>query len=324
MMRQAGRYLPEYRELRASASFWERCQDPALASEITLQPIRRFDFDAAIIFSDILLPLLPMGAHFEFEAGGGPRLKDPFDSAAKLAHLRDVDVRRELPWTLEALQRVRAQLDASKALLGFAGAPFTLLCYLVEGEGSKLFPTLKRLLFTQPGLCESVLARLAQLVGDYLLEQARAGADAVQLFDTWAGLLHPEDYERFALPYARAAFEPALAHGVPTIYYVHGGPALLHAQIESGCDVIGVDWRQRLSIVRTIVPADRAIQGNLDPLVLLADPATVRARTQRMLDEMEGRPGYIVNLGHGVLPQTPLESVAAFVETVRGAQTHAA
>lgn len=323
MMRQAGRYLPEYRELRSTATFWERCKDTELATEITLQPIRRYDFDAAIIFSDILLPLLGMGAPFEFAAEGGPRLPEPLDSAEKLRGLRDVDVRADLPWTLDALRETRRQLPESKALLGFAGAPFTLLCYLVEGEGSKLFPGLKRLLFTQPELCEEVLTRLADVVGEYLLAQVEAGADAVQLFDTWAGLLHPEDYDRFALPFARRALEPVRMHGAPTIYYVNGGPALLHSQIESDCDVVGVDWRQRLSVVRSIVPADRAIQGNLDPLVLLAEPETVRERTRAMLGEMEGRPGYIVNLGHGVIPQTPLESVAAFVETVRAAAAEA-
>jgi len=318
MMRQAGRYLPEYREVRQGASFVEMCHRPELAAEVTLQPIRRYDFDAAIIFSDILLPLMAMGAPFAF-AEGGPRLPEPFDSREKLSDLvDDLNPTKDIPWTLEALSRVRESLDDSKALLGFAGAPFTLFCYLVEGGGSKLFPGVKRMLYREPELAEETLGRLAAVVSRYLRAQLDAGADAVQLFDTWAGLLHPQDYERFALPFVQRVFEDLADRVEPTIYFVQGGPALLSAQIRGGSKFVGVDWRQRLSDVRKIVPDDMGIQGNLDPLTLLAEPDFVRRRTQEMVQEMSGRPGYIVNLGHGVIPQTPLESVQAFVDGVRG------
>jgi uroporphyrinogen decarboxylase len=318
MMRQAGRYLPEYREVRSRASFLDLCRQADLATEVTLQPIRRYDFDAAIIFSDILFPLIAMGAPFEFPEGG-PRLAEPFDTPEAIARLRRADPETEIPWVLEALTQTRAALDPSKALLGFAGAPFTLFCYLVEGAGSRLFPRTKQLMFRQPELAHEILGLLADQIGDYLAAQVGAGADAVQLFDTWGGLLHPDDFDQYALPYARRIFERVNETGAPTIYYVHGGPALLESQANAGCTTVGVDWRLRLSDVRQRIPENLAIQGNLDPLTLLAEPSVVAERTRAMLGEMEGRNGYIVNLGHGVIPQTPIESVAAFVETVQNA-----
>jgi uroporphyrinogen decarboxylase len=317
MMRQAGRYLPEYRAVRESVSFLDLCKRADLATEVTLQPVRRFDFDAAIIFSDILLPLIGMGAEFRFDDQGGPKLAAPMDSAAALAHLQHVDARLQLPWVHEALRRTRAELSFDKALLGFAGAPFTLLAYLVEGETSRLFPRTKQLLLREPRLAEQVLQLLADQIGEYLAAQVEAGADAVQLFDTWAGLLHPDDFEQFALPYARQVFDRVVQTGAPSIYYVNGGAALVEAQSAAGSTVIGVDWRMRLRDVRRRVPANVGIQGNLDPVVLLGTPDQVRRRTQAMLDEMAGRAGYIVNLGHGVVPQTPLECVEAFVAAVK-------
>lgn len=317
MMRQAGRYLPEYRAVREQASFLDLCYRPELAAEVTLQPIRRYGFDAAIIFSDILVPLIPMGADFGFK-GGPPKLEQPFDTPESLARLQKIDARKDLPWIHEALAAVREQLDPSRALLGFAGAPFTLLCYLVEGEGSKLFPKTKKLMWTQPKLVEEILDLITAVIGDYLVEQVRSGADAVQLFDTWGGLLHPRDFEVFALPYARRIFDQVSAEtGAPTIYYVNGNPALLPLQAAAGNSIVGVDWRVSLREVDARIPREIGIQGNLDPMVLLTDPETVRRRTHAMLEEVGDRPGYICNLGHGVTPPTPLENVAAFVETVQ-------
>lgn len=317
MMRQAGRYLPEYRAVREKASFLDLCYQPELAVEVTMQPIRRYDFDAAIIFSDILVPCIPMGAAFTF-GGGPPVLEEPFDTPASLARLKKVDARKDMPWIHEALAGVRAQLPASKALLGFAGAPFTLFCYLVEGEGSKLFPKTKALMWQQPKLAEEILQMLTDQIGEYLVEQIKSGADAVQLFDTWGGLLHPEDFENFALPYARQIFDKVAAEtGAPTIYYVNGNPSLLPQQAASGCTVVGVDWRVSLTEVARRIPANVGIQGNLDPMLLLTDPDTVRHRTNLMLDEIGDRPGYVCNLGHGVTPPTPMENVQAFVDTVR-------
>ena len=317
MMRQAGRYLPEYRAVREKASFLDLCYQPDLAVEVTLQPIRRYDFDAAIIFSDILVPCIPMGAAFTF-GGGPPVLEQPFDTPASLARLKKVDARKDMPWIHEALAGVRAQLPPSKALLGFAGAPFTLFCYLVEGEGSKLFPKTKALMWQQPKLAEEILQMLTDQIGEYLVEQIKSGADAVQLFDTWGGLLHPEDFEQYAVPYARQIFDKVAAEtGAPTIYYVNGNPSLLPQQAASGCTLVGVDWRVSLTEVARRIPSNVGIQGNLDPLILLTDPDTVRHRTNLMLDEIGERPGYVCNLGHGVTPPTPMENVQAFVDTVR-------
>ena len=316
MMRQAGRYLPEYRAVREKASFLDLCYQPELAIEVTMQPIRRYDFDAAIIFSDILVPLIPMGANFSF-GGGPPKLDEPFDNPKALARLKKVDPVKDIPWIHRALAGMREALSPEKALLGFAGAPFTLFCYLVEGEGSRHFERAKRLMWTEPRLAEEILQLLAETIGDYLAAQLDHGADAVQLFDTWGGLLHPEDFEQFALPYARQVFDRVAQTGAPSIYYLNGNPALLSAQSAAGSTVVGVDWRVRLTEVRRRVPENVAIQGNLDPIVLLTDPETVRRRTRAMLEEMADRPGYIVNLGHGVTPPTPLECVEAFVNTVR-------
>jgi uroporphyrinogen decarboxylase len=316
MMRQAGRFLPEYRAVREKASFLDLCYDSELATEVTLQPVRRFDFDAAIIFSDILVPLIPMGADFGFK-GGPPKLDEPFDTPESLARLKRVDSEKDIPWILESLARVREELDPSKALLGFAGAPFTLFCYLVEGQGSKLFDKAKKLMWTQPKLAHEILGLLADQIGEYFCAQVKAGADAVQLFDTWGGLLHPDDFAEFALPYAKRIFDRVRETGAPTIYYVNGNPAALPLQVESGCDVVGVDWRVDLGEAAKLVPETQGIQGNLDPVLLLTDPETVAARTQRMLDSVAGRRGYICNLGHGVTPPTPLENVQAFVDTVK-------
>ena len=320
MMRQAGRYLPEYRAVREGVSFLDLCRRADLATEVTLQPLRRFDFDAAIIFSDILLPLIGMGADFRFDDDGGPKLAAPMDSAAALRRLRRVDSERDLPWVLQALARTRAQLAHDKALLGFAGAPFTLFAYMVEGETSRLFPRTKALMLRQPQLAHEILLLLADQIGEYLVAQLKAGADAVQLFDTWAGLLHPDDFDQFALPYARRVFAQVTQSGAPSIYYVNGGAALVEAQATAGATLIGVDWRMRLSDVRRRVPDQVGIQGNLDPLVLLGPVEQVRSRTQAMVHEMAGRPGYIVNLGHGVVPQTPIECVEAFVAAVKDSE----
>ena len=317
MMRQAGRYLPEYRAVREKASFLDLCYQPELAVEVTMQPIRRYDFDAAIIFSDILVPCIPMGADFGF-GGGPPKLDEPFDTPEALARLKVVDARKDMPWIHDALAGVREQLDPSKALLGFAGAPFTLFCYLVEGEGSKLFPKTKSMMWKQPKLAEEILQMLTEQIGSYLVEQVKSGADAVQVFDTWGGLLHPDDFEAFALPYVRQILDRVHREtGAPTIYYVNGNPALLPAQASSGCTLVGVDWRVNLSEVARRIPADVGIQGNLDPMILLTDPETVRRRTRSMIEDLGGRPGYVCNLGHGVTPPTPMENVAAFVEAVK-------
>ena len=246
MMRQAGRYLPEYMAVREKASFLELCRDTELGVEVSLQPIRRFDFDAAIIFSDILLPLIVMGADFRF-GDGGPKLAERFDTPQSFDRLHRVDAREDLPWIHAALTALREKLDPSKAVLGFAGAPFTLLAYLVEGETSRLYPRTKSLLWHHPRLAEQILELLADQVGDYLVEQLASGADVVQFFDTWAGLLSPGDYRRWALPYAKIVVERIHTAGGRCIYYVNGGASLIELQTSSGADCVSADWRLELS-----------------------------------------------------------------------------
>ncbi len=317
MMRQAGRYLPEYMAVRKEASFLDLCRDAELGVEVTMQPIRRYGFDAAIIFSDILFPLIAMGADFRF-GEGGPKLHDRFDTPESFDRLQMVDARSELPWIHAALRGVRAQLDPSKALLGFAGAPFTLLSYLAEGETSRLYPKTKAMLWHHPKTAEKVLEILSEQVGQYLVAQLENGADAVQFFDTWAGLLTPEDYDRWAYPYAKRVAEIVTEAGGKCIYYLNDGASLLEKQASVGSTAVSVDWRTDITEVRKRVPDELVIQGNLDPLVLLGSPEFVAQRTGEMLEKMRGRRGYVVNLGHGVIPQTPIDSVAAFVETVQG------
>ncbi|HKI83533.1 MAG TPA: uroporphyrinogen decarboxylase [Candidatus Krumholzibacteria bacterium] len=316
MMRQAGRYLPEYRAVREKASFLDLCRDAELGCEVSLQPIRRFDFDAAIIFSDILFPLIAMGADFRF-GDGGPKLAQPFDTEESFDRLHLVDAREELPWIHAALKLLREKLDPSKAVLGFAGAPFTLLAYLVEGQTSRLYPRTKAFLWHHPDTARRVLELLADQVGDYLVEQLKSGADAVQFFDTWAGLLSPEDYGRWALPYAKRVAEKVHAAKGHCIYYLNGGASLIEAQVEAGADAVSVDWRVEPAELRTRVAEETVLQGNLDPLVLLGPPEFVARRTKSMLDALRGRRGYIANLGHGVIPETPIESVASFVSTIQ-------
>ncbi len=316
MMRQAGRYLPEYREVRRKASFLDLCRDTELGREVSLQPIERYDFDAAIIFSDILFPLIAMGADFRF-GEGGPKLAERFDSEESFERLHLVDAKDELPWIHAALKATRSSLDPSKALLGFAGAPFTLLAYLVEGETSRLYPRTKAFLWHHPKTARRVLELLAEQIGDYLVQQLASGADAVQFFDTWAGLLSPSDYEQWALPYAKRVAAKIHAAQGRCIYYLNGGASLIEAQATAGADAISVDWRVEPAELRARVSAEIVLQGNLDPLVLLGPPEFVAERTKRMLDAMRGRRGYIANLGHGVIPETPLDSVASFVTTIQ-------
>ncbi len=228
-----------------------------------------------------------------------------------------MDAREELPWIHAALKLLREKLDPSKAVLGFAGAPFTLLAYLVEGQTSRLYPRTKAFLWHHPDTARRVLELLADQVGDYLVEQLKSGADAVQFFDTWAGLLSPEDYERWALPYAKRVAEKVHAAKGHCIYYLNGGASLIEAQVEAGADAVSVDWRVEPAELRTRVAEETVLQGNLDPLVLLGPPEFVARRTKSMLDALRGRRGYIANLGHGVIPETPIESVASFVSTIQ-------
>lgn len=311
-MRQAGRYLPEYRAVRERVTFLDLCRDPDLACEVTLQPIDRFDLDAAIVFSDILTIPEAMGCPVEFERGRGPELPHPVRSASDVDALRQPDVADALPVVPETLRRFKSARP-EVPILGFAGAPFTLLCYMVEGGGSKEWLNAKKMLMSAPEVAQRLLDRLADLVGDYLQLQLDSGALAVQMFDTWAGILSPEDYRRWALPAAARAL--ARVHGAPRIYYTRDTAPFLTWIPETGCDVVGLDWRMDMGAARRVL-GDTPVQGNLDPVALYAPPAEVRRRVRAILDTAGPR-GHVFNLGHGVLPTTPIEGVEAMIAEVK-------
>ncbi len=318
LMRQAGRYMPEYRAVKAKhGSILDMVKDPAVAAEITLQPMRAFSLDAAIIFADILTLLEPMGFRLEFIKGEGPVIHNPLRAAGDLDRLRPLASPDELGFTLEAIRLARRALPADTPLIGFSGAPFTLACYAIEGGGSRDFARARALMYTEPALWEALMDRLAGAVGAYLSAQVDAGADAVQLFDSWAGVLSPSDYERFALPYSRRALERAVAaRRVPRIHFGTGTGGYLPLLRAAGCEVVGVDWRMDLARAWDAVGPDSAVQGNLDPVVLLGPPGEIRRQAARILDSAGGRPGHIFNLGHGILEPTPPDHVRLLVDFV--------
>lgn len=319
IMRQAGRYLPEYRALRAKADFLTCCRTPELASEITLQPVRRLGVDAAILFSDILVPLPAMGVKVRFNPG--PRLARPVRSARDVDALRVPDAREATPFVLDTIRVLRDELPPTVPLIGFAGAPFTMATYLVEGGGSKHFEAIKGLLFSDPPTAHALLACCADTVASLLSEQVRAGAQAAMLFDSWAGLLGPADYRAFALPYVRRVFDRVadaaaeLGVDVPRIYYAGNAAGWLPACRDTGATVIGLDWRMDLQPARVQLGSAVAVQGNLDPAVLLGTPALIRQRTREVL-EQAGPVGHIFNLGHGILQQTPPDHARVLVDAV--------
>ena len=316
LMRQAGRYLPEYNATRARAgSFLALAKSPALATEVTLQPLQRFPLDAAILFSDILTIPDAMGLGLRFAEGEGPRFERPLRSEADIRKLSAPDPAAELHYVLDAVREIRRALDGSVPLIGFAGSPFTLACYMIEGGGSDDWRTLKALRHSRPELLHSILEVNARAVTDYLKAQVEAGAQAVMLFDTWGGTLAYEDYEAFSLAYSRKILQSDL--GVPTILFTKGGLPWLSAIMASGCDAVGLDWTVDPREARRLAAERVALQGNLDPAVLFAPPESVRSAVRRTLDAFGSQPGHVFNLGHGILPGTPIESVSALVDEVR-------
>ncbi len=318
MMRQAGRYLPEYRAVRARADFLTMVRTPELAVEVTLQPVDLLGVDAAIIFSDILVVPQAMGMTLTVEEGTGPRFHDPVASPRDLDRLREVDVGRDLGYVLDALRLARSGLGGRVPLIGFAGAPWTLMSYMVEGSGTRTFTRAKRFLVEQPKSAHALLGRLAGIVGRFLAAQVSAGAQAVQLFDSWAAALGPRDFREFALPYLVEAVRMAKAAGAPVIAFAPGaGWALEEIADATKADVIGVDWQTDAADARRRLGNRRvALQGNLDPTWLYAEPALIRDRTHAMLDAFGGT-GHVANLGHGILPDVPVAHAAAFVAAVK-------
>jgi uroporphyrinogen decarboxylase len=314
IMRQAGRYLPEYRRARSQAEFTALLRDPGLAAEVTLQPVRRFPLDAAILFSDIMTPLQGMGVDLSFEPG--PVVREPIRTDADIDALSPLVPDRDVPFVLESIRLVRAGLPPDVPLIGFAGGPFTLLCYLVCGRPSKEFGAARSFLYSNPTAAERLLDRLADAMAAYLRSQAAAGAQALMLFESWAGLLAPREFERFALRAVRRTVTALHDTGVPLIYYINQGSALVECVADLGVDVIGVDWRSPLGEVRRKLGPGKAVQGNLDPAALFASPEDLRQHAGRVLDEAGGGPGHIFNLGHGIWPETDPDAVARLVDYV--------
>jgi len=314
LMRQAGRYLPEYNKTRAKAgSFLKLAKTPALAAEVTLQPLERFPLDAAIVFSDILTIPDAMGLGLAFAEGEGPRFERPLRDEKEISSLAAPDLAK-LQYVFDAVRESRKAINGRVPLIGFSGSPFTLACYMVEGAGSDDWRTLKTLRHARPDLLHRILEVNARAVADYLNAQIEAGADAVMLFDTWGGTLAHDDYETFSLSYARKIFENVKA--APTILFTKGGNPWLGAMMQSGCAAVGLDWTSDARAARKLAAGRVALQGNLDPVALFASPERVREAARKVLESFGPAPGHIFNLGHGILPQTPVESVAALVEEV--------
>ena len=315
-MRQAGRYMPEYRKLRERCTLLEICAEPELACEVTLQPVRAFEVDAAILFADILLPLVPMGLDLRFATGEGPVIGNPVRSPESVARLRDVSVENDLGYVLEAVRLIRRALPPTVPLLGFAGAPFTVACYAIEGGASRRFTETKKLMYSSPAAWRSLMDRLTDVIAAYLEAQVAAGAQAIQLFDTWVGELTAEEYRRHVQPFSRRIFERLAPLAVPTIHFGVNTAHLLEELRDAGGDVIGLDWRVPLDAAWNRVGHDRGIQGNLDPAALFAPPSDLTRMTRDVLWRAAGRPGHIFNLGHGIQPSTPMDAVRLVVDRV--------
>ncbi|MFO0907635.1 MAG: uroporphyrinogen decarboxylase [Isosphaeraceae bacterium] len=315
-MRQAGRYMPEYREVRARVGFLELCKNPDLATEVTVTAAERLGVDAAILFADILLILEPLGFDLEFSKGEGPQIHNPVRTAEDVDRVRPLESVEPLSYVIEAVRSIRRALRPTTPLIGFAGAPFTLACYAIEGGGSRHYEKAKTFMYGDPGAWNALMERLVDATARYLNAQAEAGAQVIQVFDSWVGNLGPDDYRRFVQPHMRRLFE-SLAPGVPTIHFGTDTGSLLELQRDAGGDVIGLDWRVPLRSTWERLGHKVGVQGNLDPTVLFAPRAEVLSQTRRILDEAAGRPGHIFNLGHGILPHTPVDNVLAVVDEIR-------
>jgi len=315
LMRQAGRYMKEYRALRRKYSFLEMCKNPQLAAEVTLQPIEQLGVDAAIIFADILLPLEPMGIRLEFAKDEGPVFRQPIREMKQIEKLRIIEAEEDLPFLTEAIRIVRKELDGKIPLIGFSGAPFTLASYIIEGGHSKNYTLTKGMMYQDPVAWDCLMEKLSEVLILYLNAQIRAGAQALQLFDSWVGCLSPTDYEKYVLPYSKKVID-GVDRSVPLIHFATTSSTLLERMKQAGGDVIGVDWRVDLGKAWSCLGYDVAIQGNLDPVILLSSVHLIQKEVKRILESAGGRPGHIFNLGHGILPNTPVDHVVALVEMV--------
>lgn len=316
MMRQAGRYLPEYRQIRADTDFLTLCKTPDLAVEVSLQPYRILDVDAVIMFSDILIPVEAMGQEVLLTEKKGPELPDPIRTRDQVDRLAVPDPVEKTGFVMEIIRRLRRELDGQVPLIGFAGAPWTLAAYMIEGGGSKNYAEVKRMMFGDPQTFEALLDKIADTVILYLNAQIEAGAEVVQLFDSWAGELSAADYERFALPYQQKIFESLDRQSVPAILYINGCGMFLEKMATSGADALSIDWRIDLKDARKRIGDRLTIQGNLDPCILLTTPEIITARARDLI-KAGGGARHILNLGHGILPMTPVENARAFIQAAK-------
>ena len=314
MMRQAGRYLPEYREIRAKHSFLEMCKIPEVAAEVTVQPVRRYEIDAAIIFADILLPLEPMGIDLEFAKSGGPVINNPVRTLADVNKLKPIDAAVQIDYLMKAIKLVLSELNGKVPLIGFSGAPFTLASYIIEGGGSRNYEHAKAMMFSEPKTWHTLMEHLTGVIINYMNAQIDVGVQVVQLFDSWVGALGPADYREFVLPHQKNVIA-GIKKTVPLIHFAHGATHLLEMVAEAGGDVIGLDWRCNLDDAWKRVGYDKAVQGNIDPISLFGSKEFIRKRTKEILDRAGNRNGHIMNLGHGILQQTPLDHAAEFINT---------
>ena len=316
-MRQAGRYMEEYRVIRAENSFLEVASNPELAAEVTMQPVNAFELDAAILFADILLPIQPMGLELEFISGRGPVIHNPVRSHQDVRELRPLEAETDLDYVMKAIQLVRRELEGREVpLIGFSGAPFTLASYMIEGGSSRNYLHAKRMMYHAPESWHRFMAMVADALEDYLTAQIRAGVQAVQMFDSWVGALSPADYREYVFPYSSQVLQAAEAEGVPVIHFGTGTATLLEMMKEAGGTVIGLDWRVPLDQGWKLLGNDVAVQGNLEPAALLAPPEVLKRKIQEVLDQAGGRPGHIFNLGHGIHKETDPEQVKLAVELV--------
>lgn len=318
IMRQAGRYLPEYRAIRSKTTFLGLCKTPELAAEVTVQPVDRLGVDAAILFSDILIPLEAMGAKLEFLPNEGPSFPEPVRTAEDVRRLRNFDPADETPFTLEAIRQTVKALDGRVPLIGFAGAPFTLAAYMVEGGGSKNWLTLKMMMRKEPALAHELFGKLADTIGHYLVAQIEAGCKAVQIFDSWGGELGPADFDVWTLPYVQRMVQTVKRAypSVPVIYFGTNMSTLLEKMKKTGADVIGLDWRIDIDVARARLGDDVAVQGNLDPTALFLPHEEITRRVEDIIGRNAGRPGHIFNLGHGITPPTDPDAARHLVDEV--------
>jgi len=316
-MRQAGRYLPEYREIRKKHTFLEMCKTPEVAAEVTIQPVRRYEIDAAIIFADILLPLEPMGIGLEFAKGEGPVIHNPVRTMADVEKLKPIEASMQIDYLMNAIKIVLRELDGRVPLIGFTGAPFTLASYIIEGGGSRNYEHAKAMMFAQPQAWHKLMEHLTAVIINYLNAQIDAGVQAVQIFDSWVGALGPSDYREFVLPHQKNVIA-RIKKTVPIIHFAHGASHLLEMVAEAGGDVIGLDWRCDLDSAWKRVGYDHAVQGNLDPVALFGSKEFIRRRVEETLKQAGGRNGHIMNLGHGILQQTPLDHAEEFINATHG------